>query len=87
MREYQTRALVVDARRRVAQKEMELAVRKGDANPDAIADNVVAEAESPPVRRRFVVNDPTPEKLQVIMAENPNGVALVRRSPGATTIA
>ena len=78
MREYQTRALVVDARRRVAQKDIKQAVRKGDSNPDAIAGDVMAEAEAAPVRRRFIVNDPTPEKLQVIMAENPNGVAIVR---------
>ena len=54
------------------------AVKKGDANPDAIASDSIAEQEPEPVRRRFIVNDPTPEKAQVIMAENPMGVALER---------
>ena len=36
----------------------------------------IEETEAEPTRRRFIVNDPTVEKLGVILNENPNGVTL-----------
>ncbi len=77
-REHASRAMVLEARRKVAEQELHRAVKKGDADPDAIAADTVAEEQPEPIRRRFLVNDPTPEKLQVILAENPHGVLVLR---------
>ena len=60
--EHASRAMVAAARRKVAETELRGAVKKGDANPDAIASDSIAEQEPEPVRRLFIVNDPTPEK-------------------------
>ena len=43
-----------------------------------LAADSIDEAQPEPTRRRFIVNDPTPEKLGVILKENPNGVTLER---------
>ncbi len=76
--EHANQAMVTEARRKVAEVDLRRAIRKGDADPAAIAADSIAEEEPKPVRRRFIVNDPTPEKAQVILAENPNGVLLLR---------
>lgn len=76
--EYESHALVTEVRQKEAEKELRQAVKKRDANPDTIAADMLAEREAEPVRRRFILNDPTPEKTQVIMAENPRGVMIQR---------
>jgi len=76
--QYASHTRVAEARRKVAEAALRRAVKKQDADPDAIAADTISEEEPPPVRRRFVVNDPTPEKAQVILAENPSGVLLLR---------
>lgn len=76
--EHASRTMVVEARRKLAEQELRRAVKEGNADPDAIAADTIAEEEPQPIRRRFLVNDPTPEKLQVILAENPYGVAVLR---------
>jgi hypothetical protein len=76
--EYASRSMVAEARRKIANAKLRSAIQKGDADPDAIAADTIAEEEPQPIRRRFLVNDPTPEKLQVILAENPNGVVNLR---------
>lgn len=78
MAEYESRAMVAETRRKVAEVELRNAIKKRDANPDTIAADMLAEYEAEPVRRRFILNDPTPEKTQVIMAENPRGVMIQR---------
>ena len=76
--EYASHAMVAEARRKVAEAELRRAVKKHDADPDAIAADTLAEQEPEPVRRRFVLSDPTPEKAQVILSENPHGVLILR---------
>ena len=76
--EHASRQMVVEARRKLAEQELRRAIKKGDADPDAIAADTIAEEEPQPSRQRFLVNDPTPEKLQVILAENSHGVAVLR---------
>jgi hypothetical protein len=36
------------------------------------------EEDEPPIRRRYIVNDPTVEKLGEILNQNPAGVLLFR---------
>ena len=78
MAEYASRAIVTEARRKVAEQDLRRAVKKQDADPDAIAADMVDERQPEPIRRRFIVNDPTPEKAQVILAENPSGMLFLR---------
>lgn len=72
-----TAKLVEDLRR----KEHEKAIRKtlrtgGDAH--AKAKELIAADPEVPVRKRFVINDTTVEKLGVLLNENPNGVLCFR---------
>jgi len=78
LREHAGRAMVAEARRKLAEQDLRRALKKGDADPDAIAAETLAEHQPEPVRRRFILNDPTPEKAQVILAENPQGVMIQR---------
>lgn len=74
MQEYATRAIVAVARKKVTQTEIEKAVKRGDADPDKMAADLLAEDEQPPTRRRYIVNDSTVEKMGIIFNENPNGL-------------
>jgi hypothetical protein len=78
LREHESRAMVAKARRKLAEQDLRRAIKKGDADPDKIAADTIGEQEPPPIRRRFILNDPTPEKAQVILAENPHGVLILR---------
>ena len=53
---------------------------KAKRDPKGIAQEIVAtaQAEPPPHRARYVVNDTSVEKLGEILAANPNGVLLFR---------
>ena len=48
----------------------------GDASE--IARNALAQADDPPARLRYLLTDPTVEKLGEILNQNPNGVTLAR---------
>lgn len=78
VRAYQTTALVGAARKKLAQAEIEKAIKRGGDDPQRMAADLVDETEAEPTRRRYVVNDPTVEKLGAILNENPNGVLLER---------
>jgi hypothetical protein len=73
--EYASREMVTETRRKLAEAALRRAVKKQDADPDAIAADAISEEEPPPVRRRFMVNGPTPEKAQVSAALTP-GIAI-----------
>ena len=53
---------------------------KGHRSFDALAREIAAEEEDAPkpVRRRFITNEPTVEKLGELLSENPNGVLVCR---------
>jgi putative DNA primase/helicase len=76
--DHKKRAMVAEARKKAAQKKIEDAVKKGADDALRLAGDAVDEEEAPPMRRRYIVSDPTPEKLQVILQENPNGVLVLR---------
>lgn len=77
-RDYEGKAIVAAARKKAAQAEIEKAVKRGGADPDRMAAELLAEDERPPTRRRYIVNDSTVEKMGIIMNENPNGVLAYR---------
>jgi putative DNA primase/helicase len=79
--EWQQRCLVAKAKKDVAKKELEAAAKKklSDARLAELAAEASAAFEEPePKPKRYVVNDPTMEKLGELMAENPNGLILFR---------
>lgn len=79
VRAYNAKALVGAARKKVAQAEIEKAVKRGGADPDKLAADALGEEdEQLPTRRRFIVNDSTVEKLAILNAENPNGLLASR---------
>lgn len=78
LRQYNANAMVGAARKKLGQVEIEKAVKRGGDDPHKLAADLLDETEANPTRRRFLVNDPTPEKLGVILGENPNGVLLER---------
>jgi hypothetical protein len=78
VREYESTSMVAEVRRKVTQAELAKAVKGRNDDAHKLASDSLEEEEAPPVRRRYIVNDPTPEKLQVILSENPNGVLVQR---------
>ncbi len=73
--EQESAALVADATRQVKRAALKKAVQSGE-DAQAIASELAAGEDHPPVRTRYLVNDTTVEKLGVILSENPNGVLI-----------
>ncbi len=75
--EYQATEMVAKAARQNADQAVRKALKDG-ADAAGIARQVFEQEQQPPTRRRYLVNDPTVEKLGEILNENPNGVTLCR---------
>ena len=71
-------AMVAKASKQVAEQAIKKALQKDGADPHEIARTVLEQEQEQPVRRRYLVNDSTVEKLGEILNENPNGVTLCR---------
>jgi hypothetical protein len=78
-RRHEAEKLVTKARAKTLDKAIEAAVKRGD---DTDAMNLAMAAtegdDDAPVRRRYVTNDTTVEKLGEILAGNPRGVLIFR---------
>ena len=68
---------VATATKKEAKQAMAAAIREGD-DPTAIAKKLHRDEPTPPVRRRYLTNDPTVEKLGALLNENPNGLLVFR---------
>jgi putative DNA primase/helicase len=75
--QYEAAKIVADATRKVREDEIRKAIKDG-RNALAIAASIVGAETPAPVRRRYLVNDSTVEKLGEILNENPNGVTTYR---------
>lgn len=75
---YEAERMVAEQRRHNAKQGIRKALAKHTDEALAIAQSVVEEEADQPIRRRYLVNDPTVEKLGEILNENPNGVLLYR---------
>lgn len=75
LKEYVATCEVAKLKRAIREKEIKKALEDGK---DAMAIARCRDDNDPPIRRRFIVNDPTVEKLGVILNQNPNGVLLYR---------
>jgi putative DNA primase/helicase len=76
-RDFEAESMVAKVRRDVGRKNIEKAVKEnGDAK--AVAISFLAEESAAPVRRRYLLSDPTVEKLGEILSQNPRGVTIYR---------
>lgn len=79
VRDYQAAKIVSGARRKASDKAIQAALKKGgDADAMEIAKSLLDKEDEEPVRRRYLVNDSTVEKLGVLLNQNPNGVTVFR---------
>ena len=79
--EHAAEEMVREASRKVGERQIHSAIKEdsdGRTVALTIARSLVAEEEIQPVRRRYLLNDPTVEKLGEILNENPNGVMVFR---------
>ena len=77
-KEHAALALVLAANRKHREKEIDKLVSKDSSGALALAQSLVQDDEPAPLRRRYIVNDSTVEKLGEILNENPNGVLIYR---------
>lgn len=70
-------ALVGKQKRKVAEQTIRDELKNG-GDPLAVAKQMLSDDPPVPVRRRYLVNDATVEKLGEILNENPNGVLCYR---------
>jgi putative DNA primase/helicase len=74
MKEHEARQLVADQRKRLATTAIKKALTSEEGDPLASARDALKDDAPPPVRRRYLVNDSTVEKLGEILNENRCGV-------------
>jgi putative DNA primase/helicase len=77
--EFTAAELINTERERVQKGKIRKALMRGNLSAaEGEANRVVVEGIEPPVRRRFILNDTTVEKLGEILSENPQGLLLLR---------
>ena len=69
--------MIRDAKRKLVGQEIKAAVKAGE-DATAIAAAAVADVQAEPIRRRYLVNDSTVEKLGELLNENTNGLLASR---------
>jgi putative DNA primase/helicase len=78
-REHEINAMLQSQTEKIAEKKIAAHLKKGNQQAArAEAETVVNEEAAEPVCRRYETNDPTIEKLGVLLAENPTGLLLFR---------
>ena len=78
MRKFELLRLVADQRKQLAKSVIKKALMSDEGDPLAAAREAMHDDALPPVRRRYLVNDSTVEKLGEILNENPNGLLSYR---------
>lgn len=78
MRDAEATKAVAEARRKVNDAKVRAAIKKGDGDPYEIARLAIDGDQDAPIRRRYIVNDSTVEKLGELLNENPNGLLTFR---------
>lgn len=76
-KEYEAKSVVAKARERLTEKQIKEDLADGGDGLD-IARGAIAQTPDVPVRRRFLTNDSTVEKLGEILRDNPSGVLVFR---------
>jgi putative DNA primase/helicase len=79
MREHEVNTMLKSQEAKLAEKKIAGHLKKGDQQAArAEAEAIVKKETDEPVCRRYETNDPTIEKLGVLLAENPMGLLLFR---------
>ncbi len=71
--DFAAQQLVAAERKKASRSDIAKALKEG-GDPQEIARQALTGGPSEPVRRRYIVNDSTVEKLGEILNQNPNGV-------------
>jgi hypothetical protein len=77
LEEWRAAELIAKEQEKVASGKIRDALKKGQ-DAQALAEQLLASAGTQPVRRRYIVNDSTVEKLGELLNQNPNGLLLFR---------
>ncbi|MCC7291465.1 MAG: DUF3987 domain-containing protein [Phycisphaerales bacterium] len=77
MKEYEAHQLVAEQRKLLGKQAVKHALKE-DGDALAVAQAATKEEVPPPIRKRYLVNDSTVEKLGEILNENPTGVLCYR---------
>jgi hypothetical protein len=77
MDQWKVQQLIAKEEEKVASGKIRDALKKG-LDAEAIAETLLASQAPPPVRRRYIVNDSTVEKLGELLNENPHGLLVFR---------
>ena len=75
--EYESSLIVSEVTQAVKKEELKKAIKAG-RDADEIVSGLQGLEPSMPIRRRYLVNDSTVEKLGELLNENPNGLTLFR---------
>lgn len=70
--------LVKDARKKASAKEIQKHLKNPSEAQRVARESLEEDTTDEPVRRRYVVNDPSVEKLGEVLNQNPNGVLVFR---------
>jgi hypothetical protein len=76
-KDYEAQLIVAKAHEKQVQASVQKALKNG-GDALEIAREAVANAKEPPVRRRYVTNDATVEKLGELLRDNPTGILIFR---------
>jgi hypothetical protein len=76
--EYKALQMVAVAKHKAAETELKKVVKQGDEKAAAIARKALEQTPEVPVRKRYLVNDSSVEKLGEILSGNPQGVLVYR---------
>ncbi len=77
MKDFEADLLVVEAQQKNAKEQVRKALKQGQ-DPHEVARAAAGAEEAPPRRRRYLIHDPTVEKLGEILRDNPRGVLVFR---------
>jgi hypothetical protein len=76
---HEAEKLVAEATRKASSKKIEKLIKDNDQTAAlSLANELVAGDQPQPVRRRYMTNDSTVEKIGEILSQNPNGVLVYR---------
>lgn len=78
LKEYGANQLVAEEAQKAARKAVAKAIKEGGDALDRARRAVMEYEEDEPVRRRYVTNDPTVEKLGELLRDNPRGLLVFR---------
>ena len=74
---HEVKLLIADEQKKQRKETVANAMKEGK-DPEQAAQEIVVEKPKEPIRRRYIVNDSTVEKLGVLLNENPNGLTSFR---------